>query len=178
MPHSLPSALSRLLRPAPLAFASAALLLGGTLALAPAGCRQKTAGIRDADKPKVVKSTLDGVWTLTLNPEAVDAGVQSMNIPLSLQTKRADNAGGQLTGTIGKTAFSNGKYMTGSDLTPPKVEFTSGEVMIPDDNANGQRKVDGPLTWTATLLDEGTLSGTVTGGGEAGKTDHWTAKKN
>ena len=163
----------RLPRPATLVLLSACVLAGGLATAAP-GCRQKTAGIRDADKPKVVKSTLDGVWTLTLNPEVVDAGGQSMNIPLSLSTKRADANGGALSGTVGKTDFSGGTYRTGTDLTPPKIEFSSDAVTIPDDQ-DGGRQVGGPLAWKATLLDEGTLTGTVTGGGD---TRNWTAKKN
>ena len=188
MPHFLPSALSRLsrlprlprfLRPAALALAAAALL-GGTLALAPAGCRQKTAGIRNADKPDAVKSSLDGVWTLTLNPEVVEQGGQSMNLSLSLAAKRVNGTAGTLDGTLAGVDISDGKYRLGGDLNTPAIEFTSGDVTIPTDpgDPSGGRVVSGPLQWKADLVDDDTLAGTVTGGAAGGKSNRWTAKKN
>ena len=173
MPHP---TVSRLLRPASALLLSAAFL-GGAIALGPVGCGKKTAGIKNADQPKAVKNALDGVWTLTLNPEVVTAGGQSKNVALSLATKRADAGGGTLSGTVAKSDFTDGRFMTGGDLTTARISFTSGDLMVPADEPDAAAKMEsGPLMWKGELVDDDTLTGTVTGG--SGGSKMWTAKKN
>ena len=166
MPNLFPSFPSRVLRPA------FALLV---LTLLVAGCGHRTAGIRNADEPKAVKGAVDGVWTLTLNPDVVQAGGQSKNIPLSLATKKIDAVGGTLDGKLAGTALRDGKFTTGGDLNPATVSFTSGDVSVPGDNSDAAMVQKGPLQWQGSLIDDNTLTGTVTGGGQAKK---WTARKN
>ena len=183
MPNAAPPPLRSLRFPAALftlvAFLSAGTLIAGLLS----GC-QRTAAVRDGDDPKTLAQKIEGGWTLTLNPEDVEAeGIQPRNIALTLVPSRLDpdGTGGALRGLVGKRDFDTGRFSVGDEDTAPTVQFTSDDVAVPSESAEGSRVVRGPLTWSGEFVGEDTIRGTVSGPGVDGATgpsNRWVATRN
>jgi hypothetical protein len=131
------------------------------------GCKSKGTQARTAP-PRDAAQAVAGRWTVTLNPDMVEQGVQPRTVPLVIQASALADGKSTLTGTLADAELADGSLSTGG--AEPTLQFTTGTI-----TAEEGVSAEGPLNWTGALQN-GRLFGEVVG--PDGRSARWMATKN